>query len=278
MHPATDFAQKFSEVHPIPGIVSTITGLINDPESTMRQFEEVIQTDPVLVSRLISLVNSSYYGLNQKITSISRAVAFLGMKNLHNLVVTEAVKNIFSKPSQSSGFSKQDLWVHSSAVAICAKMVAERIFSIYGDDAFLCGILHDLGLLVEEHLHPEELSEICNSCQTISSMLELEQQTFATDHCEICHTITLDWQMPASIQNAILNHHQISDDIVPSSLIGIVQIAEYICDHLEYQEVKNVKIEISPCLSRHLEDNQDEYALLLEDLPDEIAKAQTIFQ
>ncbi len=278
MHRATDYAQKFSEIHPLPGVVSTITRLISDPDSTMRQFEEVIQTDPVLVSRLIGLVNSSYYGLNQKVSSIGRAVAFLGMRNLHNLVVTDAVKDIFTKPNRGSGFSKPDLWAHSSAVAICAKMVAERIFAINGDDAFLCGILHDLGLLVEEHLHPLELSEICNSCQTISSLLELEKQAFATDHCEICHTITLDWHMPATIQKAILNHHQITDDIDPTSLAGIIQIAEYICDHLEYKEIGNVTFEISPSLSSHLQENKDEYALLLEDLPDEIEKAQTLFQ
>ncbi len=102
MHRATDYAKKFSEVHPLPGVVSTITRLIDDPDSTMRQFEEVIQTDPVLVIRLIGLVNSSYYGLNQKFTSISRAVAFLGMRNLHSLVVTDAVKDIFKKPNRSS--------------------------------------------------------------------------------------------------------------------------------------------------------------------------------
>ncbi|MCP3932332.1 MAG: HDOD domain-containing protein [Bacteroidetes bacterium] len=177
-----------------------------------------------------------------------------------------------------SGLSKPDLWAHSSAVTICAKMVAERIFAINGDDAFLCGILHDLGLLVEEHLHPLELSEICNSCQTISSLLELEKQAFKTDHCEICHTITLAWHMPATIQKAILNHHQITDDIDPTSLVGIIQIAEYICDHLEYKEIGNVTFEMSPSLSNHLQENQDEHALLLEDLPDEIEKAQTLFQ
>ena len=93
------------------------------------------------------LVNSPYYGLVQTVDSIGRAVAFLGMKNLHNLVVTDALKNIFIGPEIDSIFSKKKLWLHCAAVSICSKMVAERIFGINGDDAFLCGILHDFGLL-----------------------------------------------------------------------------------------------------------------------------------
>lgn len=278
MSSAKEFAQSFNEVHPLPHVVSTVTQLINNPESTMREFEDVIQTDPVLVSRLLRLVNSSFYGLNQKVDSIGRAVAFLGMKNLHNLVVTDAIKNIFVVPTNTSGFSKQDLWAHCSAVSICSKMVAERIFSLNGDDAFLCGILHDFGLLVEEQLHPKEFSKICLSSKTTSSLIEMEEQAFGTNHCEIGHVLTLDWNMPTSIQEALRHHHQISDEIEPTSLTGIIQISEYIAGQLDLPELKDITMEISPKLLTHLQDNLDEYTLLIEDLPEEIEKAQAIYK
>lgn len=232
MSAATNFIEIFADIHPLPHVVTTVTRLINDPDSTMKDFEEVIKMVPILVSRLLRLVNSPYYGLVQTVDLTGRAVAFLGMKNLHNLVVTDALKNIFVGPEIDSIFSKKKLWVHCAAVSICSKMVAERIFGINGDNAFLCGILHDFGLLVEEQVRQEDFHRICSSCKSTNSLLEMEQQSFATDHCEICYLLTLDWNMPVTIQKPIRDHHLISDDIKPSSLTGIIQISEYITGHL----------------------------------------------
>jgi HD-like signal output (HDOD) protein len=274
---AKKFIEQFADIHPLPHVVTTITRLINNPESTMKDFEEVIKLDPVLVSRLLRLVNSPYYGLVQPVDSIGRAVAFLGMKNLHNLVVTDALKNIFVGAEIHSAFSKKKLWLHSAAVSICSKMVAERIFGINGDDAFLCGILHDFGLLVEEQIRRGDFHRICATCTTSSELLAMEQQTFATDHCEISSLMTLDWNMPATIQKTIRDHHLIADDIEPSSLTGIIQLAEYITGRLELSTLPNLTMEISPPLIEHLQDNIDEYTVLTEDLPDEMARAQTIY-
>lgn len=277
MPTAKKFIAEFTDIHPLPHVVTTITKLINDPDSTMTDFEKVIKMDPILVSRLLKLVNSPYYGLSQPVDSIGRAVAFLGMKNLHNLIVTDALKAIFVGPEIDSVFSKKQLWSHSAAVSICSKMIAERIFGINGDNAFLCGILHDFGLLVEEQVQQEDFHQICRSAKSSAKMVELEQQSFGTDHCEICHLMTLDWNMPKTIQVAIRDHHLISEDIEPSSLTGIIQIAEYITGQLQLSTLPEMEMVISSPMMTHIQDNLDEYTVLIEDLPDEIDKAQSIY-
>ncbi len=268
---------KFTDIHPLPHIVGTVTRLINDPESTMKDLEEVIKMDPILVSRLLRLVNSPYYGLVQSVDSIGRAVAFLGMKNLHNLVVTDALKNIFIGAEVTPVFSKKKLWMHCAAVAILSKMIAERIFGINGDDAFLCGILHDFGLLVEEQLYQKNFHEICFSSSSTGTLLDLEQQAFATDHCQICYIMTLDWKMPVGIQQAIRDHHLQKSDIEPSSLTGIIQIAEYISGQMSMATLPDLVMEISPPLINHLQENADEYTVLIEDLPEEMDRAQELY-
>jgi HD-like signal output (HDOD) protein len=274
---AKEFLDKFSDVQPLPHVISTVTGLINDPESTMKDFEEVIKMDPVLVTRLLTLVNSPFYGLAQTVDSISRAVAFLGMKNLNNLIVADALKNIFSEPSSSNTFSKRKLWVHSAAVSICSKMIAERVFGVNGDDAFLCGILHDFGLLIEEQVKSEEFNAILASSPTTEVFTKDEKIAFGTDHCEIGHAMTLDWKMAVTVQEAIRDHHLISDEVVPSSLTGIIQLAEYIASQTDHMMLPNVETVISPPLMAHLDENMDEYTVLLEDLPEEMEKAQAIY-
>ncbi len=274
---AQKFIEKFSDIHPLPHIVTTISRLIADSESTMKDFEAVIKMDPVLVTRLLRLVNSPFYGLAQTVDSIGRAVAFLGMRNLHNLIVADALKSIFVNKESKTGFSKKRLWLHSAAVSICSKMVAERIFGIKGDDAFLCGILHDFGLLVEEQVERQAFQGICAACKSTVDLINLERQAFATDHCEIGYLMTLDWNMPLGIQEAIRDHHLLTDTLQPSSLTGIVQISEYIAGQLSHTTLPNVTTQISPPLVEHLENNLDEYNVLIEDLPEEMAKAQAIY-
>lgn len=277
MSTAKQFLDKFSDIHPLPSVVMTVNKLINDSESTMKDFEDVIKMDQVLVTRLLRLVNSPFYGLTQTVDSISRAVAFLGMKNLHNLVVIDALQTIFVAPQQSTGFSKKKLWHHSAAVSICSKMVAERIFGVNGDDALLCGILHDFGLLIEEQVQPESFEKVCSSCRSTGGLTTLENETLGTNHCDLGYLMTCEWNMSEGIQEAIRDHHQISDEMKPDTLAGIIQISEYITGQQSQTTLPDITVDISPPLLQHLQSNIDEYKVLIEDLPEEMEKANAIY-
>lgn len=277
MSTAKKIIRKFNGIETLPHVVTTLSHLISDEEATMKDFEDVIKMDPILVVRLLRLVNSSFYGLTQRIDSIGRAVAFIGMKNLHNMAVTDALKNIFQEHETSHIFSREKLWLHCAAVSICAKMIAERIFSTNGDDAYLCGILHDFGLIVEEQVEREKFLAACEACDTGSSITDFEQQFIGTDHCEIGYLMTLDWKMPQTIQEAIRDHHQLDGAYPPESLLGIIQIAEYITGQLGYTALLNNIPELPPHLVPHLQQNMDEYKVLIEDLPEEMVKAQAIY-
>lgn len=277
MSTAKNFCRRFTDSHPLPRVITTLTQLINDDKSTIKDFEEVIKVDPVLVSRLLRLVNSAYFAPVQPVDSVGRAVALLGIKNLHNLVITDALKAFFIGKENDAGFSKRRLWVHSAAVSICSKMVAERIFAINGDDALLCGILHDFGLLIEDHVERQKFREICNICTSTVSLVEMEQQAFGLDHSEISYTMSLDWNMSPAIQETLRDHHLIAEHITPSSLTGIIQISEYIVGKMEYPALPRIEIVISPQLVEHIHDSIEEYTVLIEDLPEEIAKAQSIY-
>lgn len=244
----------------------------------MKDFEDVIKMDPTLVVRLLRLVNSPYYGLAQKVDSIGRAVAFIGMKNLYNLAVTDAIKNIFtSSEDQDQIYSRKQLWMHCAAVSICSKVLAERIFGVNGDDAYLCGILHDFGIIVEEQVAGDDFIAIFDVYDFTATIDTFERQLLGTDHCEIGYLLTRDWEMPENIQHAIRDHHQSLDDVEPNSLSGILQIAEYLTTQLGYTIITGAPATLSPTLTNHLQENMDEYQVLLEDLPEEMEKAQDLY-
>lgn len=277
MTTAETFLTQYTDVEPLPHVITTVTSLINDPESTIKDFEEVIMMDLSLVKRLLTLVNSPYYGLTQTVDSIGRAVAFLGMKNLNSLIVVDAIKTMFKKEGERKGFDRKELWLHSAMVSICSKLVAERIFGVNGDDAFLCGILHDFGLLVEDQIKPAEFADILSQAATTDALVAGEQAAFATNHCEIGYQMTLGWKMSERVQTAIRDHHLITEEIEPTSLTGILQIAEYLSGQLQQPLLAGVQTVIAPSLMAHLEENANEYAVLVEDLPGELEKAQTIY-
>ncbi|WP_163338050.1 HDOD domain-containing protein [Desulfopila sp. IMCC35008] len=272
-----ELIEEFSNVQTLPHVVTQLTQLIADSNTTMKQFEEVIEMDPVLVARLLKIVNSPMYGLMQKVDSIGRAVAYLGMKNLNNIAITDALMGIFMQENESDFFSRNKLWLHCAAVSICSKMVAERIFGINGDDAYLCGILHDFGIIVEEQVRNEQFFTICRDSNSSTRMLELEQEQLGTDHCELGYILTGEWSMDESIRIAIRDHHSLLDNVEPQSLLGILQIAEYLTTQLDFTTLPGIKVEISEPLLTHLEENIDEYRVLLEDFPDEMTKAQALY-
>ncbi|MBW1637052.1 MAG: HDOD domain-containing protein [Deltaproteobacteria bacterium] len=277
MSTAKKFIRKFKDEKTLPHVVTSLSGLIADENSTMKDFEEVIKMDPPLVVRLLRLVNSPFYGLSQRVDSIGRAVAYLGMKNLHNMAVTDALKGIFKENARSKIFSREKLWLHCAAVSICAKMIAERIFEANGDDAYLCGILHDFGLIVESQVDPENFFAACENCEEGSSITDLEQEYLDTDHCKIGYLLTVDWKMPEDIQIAIRDHHLDSGDYAPDSLTGIIQIAEYITGQLGHTALGNVGSSLPEHLVAHMQENMDEYKVLIEDLPEEMGNAQDLY-
>lgn len=277
MTTTAEYIGKFNDTKTLPHVVTRLSRLIADPDSTVKDFESVIKMDPILVVRLLKLVNSPFFGLAQQVDSIGRAVTFIGMRNLHSLAVTDALKGIFKEKKETGVFSKKKLWLHCAAVSICAKMLAERIFGINGDDAYLCGILHDFGLIVEEQVNRSDFLAACKECGAEDSLPELERKYLGTDHCEIGYQMTKNWDMSVSILHAIRDHHKYDIDIEPSSLTGIIQLAEYITAQLHYTALKGVYSKLAPSLKSHIEENIDEYRILIDDLPEEIKKAQDVY-
>lgn len=279
MPTAEALIEKFKKIKTLPHIVARLVQLVNDEESTLQDFEEVIRLDPALVARLLTLVNSSYFGLTRKVDSISRAVALLGMKNLHNIAVTDAIQGLLRSISGTTEFSPQHLWLHSAASSICCKMIAERIFTLNGDDAYLCGILHDIGLIVEIEADQETFLKLIERLVADGpSLIELEQELFNTDHCQIGYILAKEWRIPDPIAEAIRDHHQVNGAINPHSPTGILQMSEYIIHQMGFSAIKDgLTTSLAPSLATHIQTNVEEYKVLAEDLPEELEKTKKMY-
>jgi len=271
--------KRFNNSKTLPHVAIRLSRLISNENSMIREFEEIIRLDPSLVLRLLRVVNSAYYGLRQKVDDIGRAVAFIGMKRLHNLVVVEALKDVFKKSPYEDIFSRRILWFHCAAVSICSKMISERIFGQKGEDVFLCGILHDIGMIVEDQVAQDLFLQTCKACQSESGQItEYEREIIGTDHCAIGYELAGDWKLTLEIQKGIRDHHKTLKSVSPSSITGIVQTAEYIVSRSGYPAIPGMEGTLSPPLTAHIQDNIKEYKTLVRDLPDEMSKARELYE
>lgn len=278
MPTAKGLLNKFTTAKTLPHITIQLTKLISDENSTMQDFEKMIKMDPTLVLRILRGANSPYYGLRQKVNSISRAVVIIGINNLRNMIVTEGLRNIFKGNNSKNAFSRNRLWLHCAAVSICSQMIMERIFGLNGEDAFLCGILHDIGMIVEDQTAPDLFYRVCSTYEENSRLItDYEKEIVGTDHCEIGHLLAKDWQLPIEVQESIQRHHTTMDHVSPSSLKGVIQLAEYIVSQLDYTAILGMKAKLSLPLADHLRNNVKEYKALVRDLPNEMTKAKDLY-
>ncbi len=273
------YLKKFTGLKTIPSVAARLVSMIDEDTSSLKDFEEVIKVDPTLVLRLLKLVNSAYFSLRTKIKSLSEAVVYIGVDNLRNLVVLDALKNLFQNNSDSVIFSRNRLWLHSSVTSICCQMISERIFVQKGENAFLCGILHDIGLIVEDQVAPDRFYEFCKTFNPqIHTLTDHEQLIMGTDHPTISYFLTKEWGLIPEICQAIKLHHKSLESVAPDSLAGILQIAEYLISRLGYDAFPEIKPSLSsPQLLAHIKKNLMAYRAIMDDLPHEIQRARDIY-
>ncbi len=275
---AKAFLKKFTSMKTIPAVATRLITMLENEDSTFQDFEEVIKVDPTLVLRVLKLVNSSYFALRTKIKRVSEAIAFIGIDNLRNLIVLDALKFLFQKDSPTEYFSRNRLWLHCATVSICCQMIAERIFGIKGEDAFLCGILHDIGLIVEDQVAPDQFKEFYHSFIPEKHLItDHETSIIGTNHQVTGYLLTKDWGLSQEIQEGIRAHHKNLGKIEPESLLGILQMAEYLVFRIEKLAYPETSTCLSSSLLDHMKKNIGEYRAIVDDLPNEIKKAEEIY-
>jgi putative nucleotidyltransferase with HDIG domain len=190
----------------------------------------------------------------------------------------EALKDIFRVRQNEEIFSRSRLWLHCAAVSICSQMITERIFGQKGEDAFLCGILHDIGMIVENQAAKDQFAQACEAFKPENDLFTAyEQRIIGTDHCEIGYLLASEWNLPAEVNEGIRNHHRNLRNVLASEITGTVQIAEYMVCKLNFTALPGMNGKLSAPLAAHIRNYMSEYEALARDLPNEISKAKDLY-
>lgn len=205
--------REISHIATLPEITLKIVTLVEDPKSTAQDLHKVISNDPALCARILKVVNSAFYGLPGQIGSINRAIVLLGLNAVKNIAIAASLAKLFRGGELTPTFSARNLWAHSMATAAASKAIAEHLKLGLTDEAFLAGLIHDIGVVVEIQYDRHKLIEVINrvGCGAggapLRDMLEVEEEVFGATHQDFGRGLCEKWKFPKSFAYVTGYHH-----------------------------------------------------------------------
>jgi len=220
-----------SEISSIKSVVSGIVKIINDPDSSIWDLKEIIEVDPPLTAKVLMKANSTYYAPPKRIGEIKQAVIWIGFDALKELALSQKVFGIFNGNGSVNGYSLTSLWKHCVATALFTKMIYRREFRERGANAYVAGLLHDIGIIVESQFLPNEFKQVLRKAkQEKKNLSEAEQEFFGYNHAHIGMAIAQNWNLPQELIDAIGYHDKpLESSQTFSKLASTLYVAEYCC-------------------------------------------------
>lgn len=236
----TDAIKEISHIATLPEITVKIIELVEDPTSTAQDLNNVISNDPALCSRILKVVNSSFYGLPGQIGSINRAIVLLGLNAVKNIAISASMAKLFRGGQLCDKFSARDLWMHAIATGAASKLIADKLKMGVGDEAFLAGLTHDIGMMVEMQFDRVKLIEVIDRINIDANgapdrdMCEVEREIFGADHQAFGKALCERWKFPEAFAQVTGHHHEPLDLPTGSrSMACLVHVADHLASSLE---------------------------------------------
>ncbi|GIV17705.1 MAG: phosphohydrolase [Armatimonadota bacterium] len=269
---------------PLPHITVQVMRLIDDPRASTRDFERVITQDAALAAKVLRMANSAYYGGNGRISTVSRAIAVLGMNTIRTIIMSLTFHAMVHARQRKSRFNRQEYWRHSLATAIAGRVLARLKRSKWDEEVFLAGLLHDIGKLIADQFLPEEMDVFISHSMEITSgtvedVLALESKVLGSTHTELGEFAAQKWNLPAAIRAGIAYHHNPSRaDKELFEPTALVHAANCLVNQAETGIlIPGIEHEIEPAVKEFLAIPEEQYEPIRLVVAKEVVEAQAAF-
>lgn len=213
----------------LPQIVQKALQIIDNPNSTAKAVAEIISKDVILAGRILRIANSAFFGFPRRIKSMHDAIVILGFDTIKNLVIAATIHKLNKHKASGYGIKSGELWRHSLGCGLCAQEVAQKI-GLDVDEAFISGLMHDVGKIALDYLMIEESKKILELViEKNISFSSAEMAILGYDHSQIGGKIATKWNLPKSIVDAIEYHHKPLALKRNPEMASIVRLSDAVC-------------------------------------------------
>lgn len=240
--------QQLEDLPTLPAVAIRVLEVTGSDDSSAAEVVSLITSDPALTTRILQLVHRADVGVRGQVTSVDRAVSLLGFEAVRSAVLAVSVFQTFAddSPNKTGHFSREEFWKHSVAVACCAELMAaalseKRESGVDPAEAFVCGLLHDLGKVALDAVLPKSFDRVVEAADLLrSNIADLERTVIGLDHMVVGKRLAERWQLPPAVRDSVWLHGQLPQALPATvknpRLVNLVTLADLIVreQHLGY--------------------------------------------
>lgn len=209
----------------LPGYILDLNVLLSSPSVDLKKVGKLIRTDPSLSAQILKLCNSSLFGMKRQVLSIEQASILMGTERLRTLILTCSAMQFAGKSVPPA--SRVQFWQHSSLCALLSERVANAVDYFEKEQAYLAGLLHDVGQLPLWMIYSQEAAKhLPLPPPNWADNLVLEREYFGMDHCIVGRWLAVSWNLMPSFVDVLEHHHNPSLAEHDSLLTSIVCMAD----------------------------------------------------
>lgn len=241
---AKRIAQNVLNLPTLPTVVAKMMEIMDDPRTTVVELSKLISSDQVLAAKLLRLANSAYFGMPRKVSTLDFAIVLLGFENVKSLALSLSVIDKFSE-NWNGHFDYTEFWEHAFGCAVASRLLAKTIAPTQTSEAFVAGLLHDIGKLILSQYATKYFSLVVEkSVDCGAGFDEIEKATLGVTHAEIGGWFAERWNFPLNLISAIGNHHTLDVRTSEKELALCVHIGDFMVRQMGvgFEAGKNVPI------------------------------------
>ena len=230
----------------LPGTAMAAMQMLDNPNVNAKELQTVIARDQALAARILKICNSAMFGFHQEVASLPHAITILGLERVRSIIVAATLQQMFRTAAASKDLTSQLFWEHSWGAGVAARTLAVAARFPAPEEAFTCGLLHDIGKMVLLKNRGDQYRDILNDVyRGAASFHQAELQIFGFSHAHVGALLASKWHFPAQLVQGILCHHDITAAPLHRRLAAITSLADRMMIFLEvgFQKDKTLKLE-----------------------------------
>ncbi len=192
----------------LPSMLNNINQMILNPKTSAKEVAQVISSDPALTSKVLRVVNSSFYGFPNRITTITHAIVILGFNTIKSIVLSSTIFDVFRRTVKPGDFDRTEFWKHSIGCGAAAKVIGRRLNYPMLEELFIAGLLHDVGKIVLDQFIPDKFVEVLNLVRSRDILIvEAEAQILGATHADVGAWLFEKWNLSKGLVETTRCHH-----------------------------------------------------------------------